>query len=160
MHTISKHNKQPVDRLVGRRKQLTRGCRIVLESLKHSTGTPSAQEIAMQLRNTLSSQAPGLTTIYRSLELLARLGIIQVVTFRDGERRYELVNPGEHFHHLICERCGTTTRINSCILEEVTESVSSQYKFRVKSHVLELYGVCNQCDNLQTPIQNLLVEVS
>jgi Fur family ferric uptake transcriptional regulator len=161
MHIITRNHKHLADRLVGRRKQFTKGCRIVLEALKNTQGTPSAQDIALQLKNSLSNQAPGLTTVYRSLELLARLGIVQVVTFRDGERRYELISPGEHFHHLICEQCGKTTRISACIIDGLAQSISTEYSFMVKSHVLELYGLCKQCnDSTNNAIPNLLVEVS
>src|SRR6185437_11907390 len=87
-----------------RRDGLTKGARKVLELLEQSHELTSAQDIYGRLR-TEEEKAPGLTTVYRSLESLVGLGLVQAVDIGDGERRYEVVNPGEHHHHLVCRSC-------------------------------------------------------
>jgi Fur family ferric uptake transcriptional regulator len=68
--------------------RLTKGCKKVLEVLERNSELTTAQDIHSQLR-TEDFKAPGLTTVYRSLESLVSLGLVQAVDLGDGERRYE-----------------------------------------------------------------------
>lgn len=124
--------------------RLTKGCKRVLEVLEQSETLSSAQDIYGQMR-VGNEKAPGLTTVYRSLELLVSQGLVQAVALGDGERRYELVKPGEHHHHLVCENCRTSVHLDQCVVEELEASIKSKYGFQVRGHVLEIFGVCSQC---------------
>lgn len=124
--------------------RLTKGCKKVLEVLQDSQSLSSAQDIHGQMRAE-NDKAPGLTTVYRSLELLVSQGLVQAVDLGDGERRYELVKPGEHHHHLICENCRTSVHLDQCVVEELEASIKTKYGFQVRGHVLEIFGVCSQC---------------
>ncbi len=90
-------------------------------------------------------KAPGLTTVYRSLESLVSEGLVQAVDLGDGERRYELVKPGEHHHHLVCESCRQSVHLDQCLIEELEEGIRSKYGFQVKGHILEIFGTCKEC---------------
>ena len=124
--------------------KLTKGCQKVLEILKHSRDLTSAQDIHGRLR-TDGRNPPGLTTVYRSLQSLVELGLVQAVDLGDGEKRYELVKPGEHHHHLVCEQCGASVHLDQCLVEELEEAVRKSYGFEIRSHVLELFGACRNC---------------
>lgn len=123
---------------------LTKGCQRVLEVLEQETELASAQDIHGKLRQE-EDKAPGLTTVYRSLESLVALGLVQAVDLGDGERRYELVNPGEHHHHVICELCRTSMHLDQCLVSELEEAIQQKYGFEVRSHILEIFGVCDTC---------------
>src|SRR5215207_4774667 len=84
----------------------------------------------------------GMVTVYRTLDLLAELGLVRRLDV--GERaRYELAE--DHHHHMICESCGDISEFEECPLDpkrlplEVSE-------FKVYSHSLEVYGRCAGCD--------------
>ena len=124
--------------------RLTKGCKKVLEVLEHSSDLSSAQDIHGRMR-TEDAKAPGLTTVYRSLESLVTLGLVQAVDLGDGERRYELVKPGEHHHHLVCEACRSSVHLDQCLIEEFEEGIRTKYGFQIKGHVLEIFGVCRNC---------------
>ncbi len=138
-------------KLTGSRKSLPKGARMVLDSLVEAKEMLSAKELAFRLKLKNPVSAPGLTTVYRSLELLSRLGIIQEVRLNSEEKRYELLNPGEHNHHLVCKTCGQSTKIKCCLLGATSESPSfekellNEYGFKVSSHVLEVFGTCKLC---------------
>lgn len=104
----------------------------------------SAQDIHGFLRSE-DPNGPGLTTVYRSLESLVSLGLAQAVDLGDGERRFELVNPGEHHHHLICDECKSSVHLDQCLVEELEHAVSSKHGFEIRSHVLEIFGICKDC---------------
>lgn len=123
--------------------RLTKGCKRVLEILERSDTLSSAQDIYGAMRSEQS--APGLTTVYRSLESLVGLGLVQAVDLGDGERRYELVKPGEHHHHLVCDRCRSSVHLDQCLVQELEEAIKSKYGFEVRGHILEIFGLCDEC---------------
>lgn len=130
-----------------KRSGLTKGARIVLDALEESTELASAQEIYGKLRQLEGDKAPGLTTVYRALEALVAKGYVQSVDLGDGEKRYEVVEPGEHHHHLICESCGQSNHLDQCVIEEIEGTIASTYGFKIKSHVLEIFGLCAKCES-------------
>lgn len=129
---------------LAKRHGLTKGAQRVLELLEQSHELSSAQDIYGKLR-TEEPKAPGLTTVYRSLESLVQMGLVQAVDLGDGERRYEVVEPGEHHHHLVCTACGKSTHLDSCLVEDIEEAIRRKYKFQIHSHVFEVFGTCEPC---------------
>jgi Fur family ferric uptake transcriptional regulator len=124
--------------------KLTKGCKQVLQLLEEGDLLSSAQDIHGRLR-VLNSKAPGLTTVYRSLESLVQLGLVQAVDFGDKERRYEVVKPGEHHHHLLCDHCGASVHLDLCLVEDIEETIRNKYGYDIRAHVLELFGTCPKC---------------
>lgn len=124
--------------------RLTKGSQKVLQILEKTTALATAQDIHLQLRSE-DEKAPGLTTVYRALESLVALGLVQSVDLGDGEKRFELVTPGEHHHHLVCERCRESVHLDQCLVEELESAIKTKYGFEVTGHILELFGVCKRC---------------
>jgi Fur family ferric uptake transcriptional regulator len=83
----------------------------------------------------------GLVTVYRTFGLLVELGIVRRLELGDGAR-YELAD--NHHHHVICESCGGISEFEQCPLDpERLELKDSE--FEVRSHSLEVYGLCAGC---------------
>ena len=95
----------------------------------------------------------GLTTVYRTLELLTQMGMVVKFDFGDGRARYELIEgPGrEHHHHLICTNCKRIIEYTEFIDEEMDflkraeEGLSKKYNFDIKNHIIQFYGLCDKC---------------
>ena len=87
----------------------------------------------------------GLVTIYRTLELLTRLGLICEVHAGGNCHSYLLRRPSEHHHHIICSDCGTVIDFIDCDLSEVEQRLSEQTGFDIEGHLLEFLGHCRQC---------------
>lgn len=139
-------------KLVGTRKNLPKGAKAVLEALKQAPEMLSARDLSFRMKlsaqsATAKQAAPGLTTVYRSLELLVRLGLAQAASFGDNEKRYEAVEPGEHNHHLVCKGCGINIKLKECFLATIEENIMREYGFTVSEHLLELFGTCRTCRN-------------
>lgn len=124
--------------------RLTKGCKKVLEVLESASELLSAQDIHGMMRQS-DNKAPGLTTVYRSLESLAEHSLVQAVDLGDGEKRYELVKPGEHHHHLVCDTCRASVHLDQCLIEELEGGIRAKYGFHVRGHVLEIFGICRDC---------------
>lgn len=94
----------------------------------------------------------GLATIYRTIQLLNELHLIDRINFDDGFVRYEMgSDPGEQnkhrHHHLICTKCGKVISFQDDLLEELEEKINQTTGFSVVNHEVILYGYCATCKN-------------
>ena len=89
----------------------------------------------------------GQSTVYRTLNMLEKMNIVQGTSFEDGFTRYELINnnEGHTHHHLICTKCGSITDIKSDLLEDLEQHIADNYDFVIKDHCLKFYGLCKNC---------------
>ncbi len=104
----------------------------------------SAEELYLLVKN----QYPdiGLATVYRTLDLLAELGILQKNDFGDGRSRYEFNREDEHHHHhMICLRCGNVLEFDDDLLESLEAIITKKTHFTVMDHDLKFYGHCQTC---------------
>lgn len=104
----------------------------------------STQELHARMHES-TSNAPSLSTTYRSLEILLKEKLVQSVDLRDGERRYEFVRLGEHHHHLICRECNTNIHLEECSVEQFKDRIESEHGFLIRQHVMEIFGKCQVC---------------
>ena len=88
-----------------------------------------------------------LATVYRSMHLLEKMGIVKRFYFGDGAARFELVKEGDdgHHHHLICVKCARVVEIEECILREIEQRIAAQNGFKAVTHKLEFFGICPRC---------------
>jgi Fur family ferric uptake transcriptional regulator len=96
-------------------------------------------------KSRLADPGIGLVTIYRTLDLLTRLGLVCRVHLKEGCRSYMMRRPLEHHHHLVCSNCGRVIDFTSCNLGEMEEKLSKESGFDIKGHLLEFYGICSSC---------------
>lgn len=88
----------------------------------------------------------GMATVYRTLELLSDLKIIQPLNFGDGRSRYELTREDKHtHHHLICLSCGKVGEVDEDLLEKLEEAIEREYGFRIVDHKVQFSGYCAAC---------------
>lgn len=86
----------------------------------------------------------GRASVFRTLDLMIRLGII-CTSLQGGSTVHYLLMPGGHHHHIICTMCSKLIEFGECRLDTLIQSVQEQYGVRVDSHLLELFGVCKEC---------------
>lgn len=87
----------------------------------------------------------GLVTVYRTLALLAEFDLVRRVHGPGGCHGYVLASPGHH-HTLVCEKCGRAVEFSGTgDLDALLESIEEQTGFAIKGHLLQLDGVCPDC---------------
>lgn len=133
------------DRMRNRDYKLTPQRQTILRIfLKHVDQHLSAEDV-YQLVKPLYPDI-GLATVYRTLDILAELGVLQRNDFGDGRSRYEFSRQDEHHHHhLICLRCGSVSEFDDDLLESLEAMIGKRTKFKVVDHVLKFYGYCAKC---------------
>ncbi|MCR5758508.1 MAG: transcriptional repressor [Selenomonas sp.] len=134
-------------RLQARQHKMTPQRQTVLQVfLDHPSEHLSAEDVYGILRQ--SNSEIGLATVYRSLELLSDLEILQKMEFGDGCSRYEVntTDPSEHHHHhLICTSCGKVTEFEDDLLDELEGDIQNKMGFKVLNHQVKFYGTCKEC---------------
>jgi Fur family ferric uptake transcriptional regulator len=84
-------------------------------------------------------------TVYRTLELLERSGLVSKIQMQSGKHLYEHIFGHEHHDHLICQKCGKIIEFYSEGIEELQRKVSSENNFKMTGHCLKIYGICSDC---------------
>ena len=91
----------------------------------------------------------GLATIYRTVQVLLELHVIEKVTFDDGFARYELngeeTGSGHRHHHAICTQYGKVYSLETDLLDTLEKQVFESLGFEVTDHEVKLYGLCSAC---------------
>lgn len=100
----------------------------------------------------------GLTTVYRTLELMVNMGLVFKLDFGDRRARYELsMGPKgiRHHHHLVCTNCGRVIDYTDFIDEEkellgqTEKGLSKKFNFKITNHLIQFYGLCDKCQNVR-----------
>jgi Fur family ferric uptake transcriptional regulator len=87
----------------------------------------------------------GRASVYRTLEQLERLRMVQRVDVGGGAAGYERLDPDAHHHHLVCVSCGRLVPFSDSRLESAIQAVSEESDFAVESHDVALRGRCRAC---------------
>jgi Fur family ferric uptake transcriptional regulator len=118
--------------------------RALLELLESHTCALTAVEIEDALRE--RKRRVSRASVYRILDELERLGLVQRVETGQAMVRYERVSEGrEHHHHLVCDCCGQVTPFADEELERAIQRLSKRVPLNVSEHEIVLHGSCEQC---------------
>ena len=123
--------------------KITKQRRIVLKSFLECKNHISVEE----LYNLVLKTEPkiGLATVYRTLALLTKSGLALEMDFGDGQKRYESSYKSVHHDHMLCTECGKILEFNHPLIEKYQEEVAMQKNFKITSHKLDLFGLCQDC---------------
>jgi len=118
--------------------------RALLELLDSQTCALSAIEIEDALRS--GDRPVGRASIYRILDELERLNLVQKIQLGQTMARYEPIRTGAgHHHHLVCDDCGTITPFTDPGLETAIKKLSRRVPMHVAEHEIVLHGSCQDC---------------
>ncbi len=120
--------------------------RAVVDLLGEQDCALSALEIEERLA--ARDHAVGRASVYRTLEQLEGLSLVQRLEMGTGTASYERSGPtGQHHHHLVCESCGAVVPFEDADLERAIARVSRNASFDVSDHDVTLRGRCQRCSS-------------
>ncbi len=135
--------------------KLTPQRRIILDVMRNAPRHLSADDIYIKVRKI--SPSIGLTTVYRTLQVLADLGWINKYDFGQGKAKYEpsetIEEEVNHHHHIICTKCKEVVdytdfvKMEMALIKETQMKIEKKYGFNVQTHNIEFIGVCKKCRN-------------
>ena len=124
--------------------RLTDARRAVVEIVAQSPRALTPNEVYDLGRETYPKL--GLVTVYRTLEKLEELHLVQRVHQAQGCNAY-LAHAEGHQHLLICKDCKKAVYFEGDDLDELFNKVGKRHSFTVKDHWLQLFGTCEECEN-------------
>ncbi len=129
--------------------KVTRQRLMVLEAI---ASCPEEHLTAEEIFELVKVDCPdiGLATVYRTIQLLSELHLIDRINFDDGFVRYEMGTVSERgqkhrHHHLICLKCGKVVSFRGDLLEELENKITATTGFSIVNHEVKLYGFCKEC---------------
>ena len=132
--------------------KLTMPREIILDVLKKTSDHLSAEEIYQTVYQVYPDI--GLATVYRTLELLVRIGLLLKFDFGDGRARYELKEGPKSdipHHHLVCTYCSRVIDYSDSVNEfidlrrKIEKELSKKYQFKILNHFFRFDGICDKC---------------
>ena len=122
---------------------------LILSVLEQNSGSHMAAEDIYEL---VTEKHPeiGLATVYRTLQLLWDMQLVDRINLDDGCVRYEighlLTDETKHnHHHLICRKCGRVIPFDADLLDELEDHIEKAAGFHVQDHEVKFYGLCRDC---------------
>jgi Fur family transcriptional regulator, ferric uptake regulator len=118
---------------------------VVFASDRHLSVDDVVKEIASDGENA------GTATIYRTLDLLVKSGLVVERDFGEGFRRFETTRGIPHHEHLLCTVCGRVDEFRDERLERMTTIIAESHSYSRQRHRLVIYGVCAECQRSGGP---------
>jgi len=115
---------------------------LVLAAIENSEHHISAEEIYAQVVDKYPHV--NISTVYRTLELLNRLGLVTETDLGGGRVRYHPADKGHH-HHLVCQECGKVIDLDESVLSSLKDVLFREYKFSADLRHLAIFGHCADC---------------
>lgn len=126
--------------------KITTQRKVVLDTLyQHRKAHLTVDEVYRYIRET--NPEIGLATVYRNIQILNRLGIIEKISFDDKDIRYEIFYEEIplHHYHLICKQCGEVDEIELDFVERYQEQLVREKGFDAVDAKIKIYGICKKC---------------
>ncbi len=110
--------------------------------------TPGSEFTIEQLWDMVLARNPdiGRATVFRAVEILQELGLLDRVEYADGTHRFRFCHDaGRHHHHITCSVCGKVSEVETCLSAEQIARVERLADFAIEGHRLEFFGRCASC---------------
>lgn len=103
----------------------------------------SAEDLIKRLHR--SNPRIGRATVYRSMEKLVRMKVLDRIDFSDGTHYFRLCGNESHHHHLACTKCHRVVALSFCLDEDQIATIGRQQGFSIEDHAITLFGLCKNC---------------
>ena len=115
---------------------------VILEAIMGSPDHVTAEEIHCRIRARYPEA--NISTVYRTLELLERLGMVTETDLGEGKVQYHVAERARH-HHLICQRCGRMEALDDSLLRPLKSAILEQHRFQAQMRHFAIFGLCQEC---------------
>ncbi|MDY6834047.1 MAG: Fur family transcriptional regulator [Chloroflexota bacterium] len=135
----------PTDKMKQEGYKLTPQRLAILDVFSNSPCHLTPAEVFEELRD--DHPEIGLVTVYRTLEIFSKLGIVTEVYANGNSPSYTLLESPEQCHCLICSGCGKVFHFSDCDLDDLKQRLSLLTGFKIEDHLLQLQGLCDECQD-------------
>jgi len=125
--------------------KLTNARLTVLQALEEGDGHITSTELLERV--TQLDASIGRASVFRTLDLFTQLNIIRPTYIDSSVTPTYVLMPNGHHHHIICTNCNRVIEFENCGLENLTQELERRLHVHLTGHLLEFYGVCDDCDS-------------
>lgn len=140
---MSKMTSHHLKRLRDAGFKLTNARRTVIEILEASHGHITSADVLERVN--AADPSIGRASVFRTLDLLTRLGIVRPTYIASSMTPNYVLLPDGHHHHIICTNCGKTIEFEDCGLDDMARQLEDRLNVKLTGHMLEFYGLCADC---------------
>jgi Fur family ferric uptake transcriptional regulator len=116
----------------------------ILKTLYDHPGHFTPEDLYLLVKEECPQLNTGITTVYRTLNLLEENKLVTSLSFGIQGKKFELGNKSHH-DHIICEKCGAIVEFEDPDIENLQQKIATKLGFKLTSHLLQLYGICKKC---------------
>jgi Fur family ferric uptake transcriptional regulator len=124
--------------------RLTPQRQLILDAV-HELGHATPEQVHHHVRE--RAAGVNITTVYRTLELLEELGLVNHTHLSHGSPTYHTAGANQHVH-LVCRACGSIGEVDPAVMRPVTDRLRDEQGFRVDVGHVSLFGICGSCEEL------------
>jgi Fur family ferric uptake transcriptional regulator len=117
---------------------------IIFEAIESLQGHITAEDVFREIQKV--NPYISLATVYRTLELLQELNLINQTNLGRSQAYFALKNHGSH-HHLVCTECGCIEEFPDDLLNSVRRELLTQFGFQAYTDHMSIFGICQKCHN-------------
>jgi len=121
---------------------------LILETLFENKNHYTPEDLYILIKQKHPNLNIGIATIYRTLSFLEESKIISSISFGANGKKYELMLK-EHHDHLVCTECSKIIEFHNETIEKQQELIAKEFKFKMTSHIMQLVGICQECQEKQ-----------
>ena len=115
---------------------------LILKIIRQGKGHPDADEVYRRARE--KQPHLSLSTVYRTLRLFKKMGLVEEVHFDEAHHHYEVKPSAEH-HHLVCLGCGRVIEFRYPLARYVKRNVAEARDFDIINTEVRMTGYCSRC---------------
>jgi len=124
--------------------KFTKQRELILKSLYEHDAHFTPEEIYGLVKQSSPDLTLGMATVYRTLTLLERSGMVSSISFGTQGKKYEL-GLKQHHDHLICTECGEIIEFYDETIERQQEKIAKAFQFKMQEHTMKIFGLCHAC---------------
>ncbi len=117
---------------------------IILQTLYQNPHHFTPEDLYLLIKENHPDLTIGITTVYRTLNLLEENSLVTSLSFGINGKKFELSNKPHH-DHLICQKCGKIIEFHDPKIEQLQEKIAKIHDFKLTHHLMQLYGICKKC---------------
>ena len=118
----------------------------ILSTLYENTQHFTPENLYMLVKKNYPNISIGIATVYRTLSLLEENGLVSSISLGAQGKKFEIANKPHH-DHIICQECGKIVEFENEKIEELQKQIAAENGFELTDHLMQLYGICVECQN-------------
>ncbi len=124
--------------------------RILYDNRGHHLEIEDIHRLLAVGKSEAGRERAGLATVYRTIELFRKAGLVSRLAMEDSPARYEFIGPrAAGHHHLICLSCGRVEEIDDGLADGFKKQVLQEKDFLMAGMPIKIYGYCSRCRSKQ-----------